>query len=141
METKRVNVGRSITGRARFVRLPVVVAVIAVPALAGCSSSSTMEYATDAYPSQSLVDLLTRPKESSPPAPRADSAPSAAAGVSAPLPAPATSPTREPAPIAATAVANPPPAAAPAEEADPVAAAYPSVSLIDLLSGARKPAP
>jgi hypothetical protein len=136
METKWVNVGRSITGRARFVRLPVVVAVIAVPALAGCSSSSTMEYATDAYPSQSLVDLLTRPKESSPSAPRADSAPSAAASASAPLPAPATSPAREPAPVA-----NPPPAAAPAEEADPVAAAYPSVSLIDLLSGARKPAP
>jgi hypothetical protein len=41
----------------------------------------------------------------------------------------------------ATATSAPPPAApAPREDADPVAAAFPSVSLIDLFSGAKKPA-
>jgi hypothetical protein len=141
METKRVSVKRPIGSRARPACLPVVVAAIALPLLAGCSSSSTVEYATDAYPSQSLVDLLKRPKESSPPAPSAEFPPAAAAAPSPPLPASAAPPAREPPPVAATAAASPPAAATPPEEADPVAAAYPSVSLIDLLTGARKPAP
>jgi hypothetical protein len=137
MNRMEVSVKRSFGSRGRRARLPVVVAVTALPVLAGCSSSSTIEYATDAYPSQSLVDLLKR-KESPPPAPSA-ALPSTATAASQPLPASATPP--EPPPAAATAAATAPPAAAPPQEADPVAAAYPSVSLIDLLTGARKPAP
>ena len=132
-----MNLCTRIGNRRRRARLPVAVAAIALlPPLAACSSSSTVEYATDAYPSVSLVDLLKRPKESSPPATNAELPPPAAAGSSPPLPASAA----PPAPVAVTAAASPPPAAAPLEEADPVAAAYPSVSLIDLLTGARKPA-
>jgi|SRR5437660_7735331 hypothetical protein len=140
METTRVSIQRQVRGRAPRARLSVLVAAVALPVLAGCSS--TVEYATDAYPSQSLVDLLKRPKESSPPAPSAEFPPPAAAGASPPLPASAAPPAPEPPPVAATAAASPPRVpAAPPEEADPVAAAYPSVSLIDLLTGARKPAP
>ena len=138
MNRMEVSVKRSFGSRGRRARLPVVVAVTALPVLAGCSSSSTVEYATDAYPSQSLVDLLKR-KESPPPAPSA-ALPSAATAASQPLPASAAPPAPEPAPAAATAAANPPATPAP-QEPDPVAAAYPSVSLIDLLTGARKSAP
>jgi hypothetical protein len=138
MEAKRVSTNPQVGGRARPARLPVIFAVVALPVLAGCSSSSTIEYATDAYPSQSLVDLLKRPKESAPPAPSGEFPPPAAARASPPLPASAAPPAPEPPPVAAGAS---PPAAAPPEGADPVAAAYPSVSLIDLLTGARKPAP
>jgi hypothetical protein len=127
-------------GRAPRVRLPILVAASVLPLLAGCSSSSSVEYATDAYPSQSLVDLLKRPKESPPPAQTAESPPPAATGAPPPVPTSAPAPAREPPPVAATAAASPPPAApAPPAEADPVAAAYPSVSLIDLLTGTRKP--
>jgi hypothetical protein len=136
METERVSVKRPIGSRARPACLRVIFAAIALPVLAGCSS--TVEYATDAYPSQSLVDLLKRPKESAPPAPSGEFPPPAAARASPPLPASAAPPAPEPPPVAAGAS---PPAAAPPEGADPVAAAYPSVSLIDLLTGARKPAP
>jgi hypothetical protein len=139
MNRMDVSLKRSIGSRARRARLPVIVAVTALPVLAGCSSSSTIEYATDAYPSQSLVDLLKR-KESPPPAPSA-ALPSTATAASQPLPASAAPPAPEPPPPAATAVATPPPAAVPPQETDPVAAAYPSVSLIDLLTGARKAAP
>jgi hypothetical protein len=139
METKRVSVKRPAGSRARPACLPVVFAVVALPVLAGCSSSSTIEYATDAYPSQSLVDLLKRPKESAPPAPSAEFPPPAAARASPPLPASAAPPAPEPPPVVAAGAS--PPAATPPEGADPVAAAYPSVSLIDLLTGAHKPAP
>jgi hypothetical protein len=138
METKRVSVKRPAGSRAWPACLRVVVAAIALPVLAGCSSSSTIEYATDAYPSQSLVDLLKRPKDSAPPAPSAEFPPPATARASPPPPASAAPPAPEPPPVSAGAS---PPAAAPPEGADPVAAAYPSVSLIDLLTSARKPAP
>jgi len=137
-----------IGGRARRARLPVVVAASMLPLLAGCSSSSSVEYATNAYPSQSLVDLVKGSKNSPPPAESAAPPPAAPSGVSAPptamgapppVPTSAPAPAREPSPVAATAAASPPPAARPPEETDPVAAAYPSVSLIDLLTGARKP--
>jgi hypothetical protein len=136
-----VNLCRRIGNRRRRARLPVAVAAIALlPALAACSSSSTVEYATDAYPSQSLVDLLKGSKDSPPPAPSVEAAPPAATGASPPLPASGVPSGREPAPVAAAAPAPPAAASPPPAEADPVAAAYPSVSLIDLLAGARKPA-
>jgi hypothetical protein len=128
METKRVSVKRPIRSRARAARLPVVVAAIALPVLAGCSS--TVEYATDAYPSQSLVDLLKRPRDAPSPAPSAGSPPPAVTSAPPPVPSSAAPP---------AAAASPPPAATPPTDPDPVAAAYPSVSLIDLLTGARKP--
>jgi len=114
-------------------------AVALLPVLAGCSSSSSIEYVADAFPSQSLVDIV---KGAAAPAPRQEPAPPVA--MTAP-PAPASSDAPPPvqaaaaAPsVAAPAAPTPPPAAT--EEADPVAAAFPSVSLIDLLSGTRKPA-
>jgi hypothetical protein len=55
-----------------------------------------------------------------------------------------TQPAGAAAPVASTTAAvtpaASPAAAAPQSDADPVAAAYPSVSLIDLLTGAKKPA-
>jgi hypothetical protein len=106
--------------------------------LVSCSSSSSVDYATDAFPSQSLVDLLKESKSSPPAAPSAPpAAPSAAA---LPPPASAAPPAREPAPVSTTAVANPPPSVpTSAQNDDPVAGAFPSVSLIDLLKGERKP--
>jgi hypothetical protein len=131
-----------INGRRRRARLPFIPASIAVLlAVAGCSSSS-VEYAADAYPSQSLADLLKKSTDSPPPSQKPDfprparmndmpappsSSPPAARGPSAPPPPEAT-----PSPPAAV--------TAPSEDADLVAAAYPSVSLIDLLTGAKKPA-
>src|SRR6202011_1836668 len=125
---KRVNLCRRIGNRRRRVRLPVAVAaIVLLPPLAACSSSSTVEYATDAYPSQSLVDLLKGSKDSPPPAPSVEAAPPATTGASPPLPASAAPPAPEPPRVAATAAASPPRAATPPEEADPVAAAFPSV--------------
>jgi hypothetical protein len=125
--------------RARVTGLIAVIALL--PVLTACSSSSSVEYATDAYPSQSLVDLLKASRNSPGPAPSAEAPPPVAAGAAPLVPTSAPAPAREP-PIAATAAATPPPPAAapPPAETDPVAAAYPSVSLIDLLTGARKPA-
>jgi hypothetical protein len=116
-------------------RVPVVIAALALPLLAACSSSS-VEYVTDVYPSQSLADLLKGASNSSPPVQNpAPPAPSAVDASSAP-PASATPPAREPPPVATTAAASPPPVAAgPPEQVDPVAAAFPSVSLIDLMTG------
>jgi hypothetical protein len=63
------------------------------------------------------------------------------AGSPTPAASPAPSPTQPS--VAGPSVAGPPPQAPPAppaaaaEEADPVAAAYPSVSLIDLLTGRK----
>jgi hypothetical protein len=106
----------------------VLIAAGALPLLVSCSSSSSVEYATDAFPSQSLVDLLKESKSPPPPAP------------SATPPVPSTTSAALPAPIPTTAAANPPPAATTsAANDDPVAAAFPSVSLIDLLKGERKP--
>jgi hypothetical protein len=149
MGTTRVSGESQIGARARRARLSALVAASMLPVLAGCSSSSSVDYATDAFPSQSLVDLVKGSKNSSPPAQSAAPPPAAQSGVSAPpaaagaapaVPSSALAPAREPPPVAATAAASPPPPAArPPEEADPVAAAYPSVSLIDLLTGARKP--
>jgi predicted lipid-binding transport protein (Tim44 family) len=121
-------------------------AIALLPALAGCSSSSSVEYVADAYPSRSLADLLKGSMESAPPAQRPEPAPSAAMAAS-PAPASSGAPAPTPATIAAPPAASPaaqapPPTPAPAaaaDEPDPVAAAYPSVSLIDLLTG-RKPA-
>ena len=141
MGMTQVRGERQIDGRARRTRLPVVAAAVALPVLAGCSSSSSVEYATDAYPSQSLVDLLKGSTNSPPPPPSAASPPPAPTSASPPGPSFAPAPAREPAPVAATAAASPPPAAVPPPvEVDPVAAAFPSVSLIDLLTGARTPA-
>jgi hypothetical protein len=119
-------------------RVPVVIAALALPLLAACSSSSSVEYVTDVYPSQSLVDLLKGPNNSPPPVQNATPpAPSAVDASSAP-PTSATPPAREPPPVATTAAASPPPiAAGPPEQVDPVAAAFPSVSLIDLMTGRR----
>jgi hypothetical protein len=110
-----------------------------LPLLAACSSSSSVEYATDAYPSQSLVDLLRESKN--PPPATASAAPPAPTATTAasPAPAPTAPPAREPPPAPASAAANPLPATTTsAENNDPVAAAFPSVSLIDLVAG-RKP--
>jgi hypothetical protein len=132
-----------ISDRARAARLRALVAASTLPLLVSCSSSSSVEYATDAFPSQSLVDLLKGSKNSPPAAPAAPTAPPAApSATDAALPPPASvaPPAREPAPVSTTAAANPPPAAAsPPEPSDPVATAFPSVSLIDLLKGERKP--
>jgi len=122
-------------------------ALALLPALAGCSSSSSVDYVADTYPSTSLVDLVRGSMDSAPPAPRPEAAPAAAM---APSPAPTSSaapPTIQPAvtapsvasPAADAPAATPAPPAVAAEEADPVAAAYPSVSLIDLLTGRKPP--
>jgi len=116
-------------------RVPVVIAALALPLLAACSSSSSVEYVTDVYPSQSLVDLLKGANNSPPPAQNATPPAPAPVDASMPPPTSATAP-REPPPVATTAAASPPPVAAgPPEQVDPVAAAFPSVSLIDLITG------
>jgi hypothetical protein len=131
-------------GRRRSIRRSLIAGSLALlPALAGCSSSSSVEYATDAFPSQSLVDLLKDSRAAPTPAPQPDPAPSAAAGAPPPaaLAVPAQPPgSAAPAPVTTAAAPPPPPAAAPQPDADPVAAAFPSVSLIDLVTGAKKPA-
>ncbi len=122
-----------------------VAAIALLPTFAGCSSSSSIDYVADTYPSQSLVDILKGSTASALPAQQPEPAQSAAMAAS---PAPAISAVPPPiqATVAPPSVASPPPQPTPApppaaadEEADPVAAAYPSVSLIDLLTG-RKPA-
>src|SRR5208282_3678249 len=99
-----------------------VASIALLPALAGCSSSSPTDYAANGYPSQSLADLLKGSLDSPPPARAAD-----------PLAPPSSS-------TAATA-APAPASSAPTDGSDPAAAGYPSVSLIDLLTGSTKPAP
>jgi hypothetical protein len=145
-ETKRgasrVSVRRRIIGRGRRAHL-VAASIALLPALAGCSSSSSsIDYAADAYPSQSLVEILKGSTESPPPAqtatpPPPQSSPVAAANEprAAAAAAPATAVAPAPAPVAAAA-----PAPSAPGDSDPVAAAYPSVSLIDLLAGSTKPA-
>jgi hypothetical protein len=129
-----------ISDRTRAARLPVLVAAGALPLLVSCSSSSSVEYATDAFPSQSLVDLLKESKSSPPAAPSAPPPAPLATDAALPPPAFAAPPAREPAPVSTPAAANPPPAATTsAANDDPVAAAFPSVSLIDLLKGERRP--
>jgi hypothetical protein len=122
-------------------RLPVLIVAGALPLLAACSSSSSVEYATDAYPSQSLVDLLKSSNNSSPPVQSAAPPAPAPVDASSPPPAPSAAPVPSAPPVATAAAAVPPPpaAATPAEASDPVAAAFPSVSLIDLMTGTRKP--
>jgi hypothetical protein len=61
-----VSVRRGIIGRGRRARL-VAASIALLPALAGCSSSSSIDYATDAYPNQSLVDLLKGSTDTPPP--------------------------------------------------------------------------
>jgi len=125
-------------GRARGARLHLLVVASALPLLAGCSSSSKVDYASDAFPSQSLVDLLKETKSAPPAAPSAAQPAPSTTEASLP-PASAAPPAREAPPVSSTAAASPPPpATTSAENDDPVAAAYPSVSLIDLVTG-RKP--
>jgi hypothetical protein len=126
-----------------FRRSVVAVAIVVLPLVAGCSSSSSVEYAIDAFPSQSLVDLMKDSAASPTPAPQPASAPAPAVAQPAPaaVPAPAPPPAASAPPTTATASSAPPPAASdPRADADPVAAAFPSVSLIDLLSDGKKPA-
>jgi hypothetical protein len=133
----RVSVRWRITGRWQRAHL-VAASVALLPALAGCSSSSSIDYATDAYPNQSLVDLIKGSTASPPPAPPPPGPPVAAANEPRPAAAPppaAVAPAPAAAPVAVAAPASPP------DDTDPVAAAYPSVSLIDLLTGSTKPAP
>jgi hypothetical protein len=125
----------------------VAASVALLPALAGCSSSSSVDYAADAYPSQSLVDLVKGSMDSPPPAQTAaPPAPPSSATASAAQPGPAAAPgaatARAPgaAPAPAPTVAAAPAPSAPPDNSDPVAAAYPSVSLIDLLTGSTNPA-
>ena len=124
-------------------RIGLMAAVALLPALAGCSSSSSVDYVADTYPSRSLVDVVKSSMNSPPPRP--DPAPSVAmaappAPTSSTVPPPAQDAAAAPSVAAPVAPAAPaPPAAAPGE-ADPVAAAYPSVSLIDVLASMRKPA-
>jgi hypothetical protein len=110
-----------------------------LPALAACSSSSSIEYATDAFPNQSLADILKGATASPPPVPAAaPPAPNPALAASGPGPtaapamaaAPASAPVAAPAPASVAAAPPPPPA-----ESDPVADAFPSVSLVDILTG------
>jgi hypothetical protein len=128
--------------QARDARLQILIAVAALPLLVSCSSSSSVDYATEAFPSQSLVDLLKDSKN--PPAPPPSATPPAAPATSAASPAPASAPppAYEPPPAAAAGPVNPPtqpqPAATSAANDDPVAGAFPSVSLIDMVTG-RKP--
>jgi hypothetical protein len=121
----------------------VAASIALLPALAGCSASSSIDYAADAYPSQSLVDILKGSTDSPPPAQAAappPPSPAVAAG-NEPRPAAATVPAAAVAPASAAApVAAAVPAPSPPGDSDPVAAAYPSVSLIDLLAGSTKPA-
>jgi hypothetical protein len=142
-EARRVSVRRRVVGRGRCAHL-VAASIALLPALAGCSSSSSVEYATDAYPSQSLVDVLKASTASPPPAQTAAPPPPspAVAAANEPRPAAPTVPAAAVAPAPAAApVAAAAPAPAPPDDSDPVAAAYPSVSLIDLLTGPTKPAP
>jgi hypothetical protein len=136
-----VSVRRGIIGRGRRARL-VAASIALLPALAGCSSSSSIDYATDAYPNQSLVDLLKGSTDTPPPVQTPAPPPSAPSVATANEPRPAAS--TVPVVVAPAPAAAPVAAAAPAssrpDEPDPVAAAYPSVSLIDLLTGSTKPA-
>ena len=127
-----VSVRRRVPGRGRRAGLPLIVASIAV-ALAGCSSSASTDYAADAYPSQSLANLIKGSLDSPPPArtaapPAPPSSSTAAAGQPGPA-APSDSAT-------VAAVARAP--STPADDSD-LAGVYPSVSLIELLSGSTKP--
>jgi hypothetical protein len=132
-------------GRRRSIRRSLIASsLVLLPALAGCSSSSSVEYATDAFPSQSLVDLLKNSQAAPAPAPQPAPAQTAAGGAP-PAPTAVAAPAQPPgsvapAPVTTAAAPPPPPAAAPQPDADPVAAAFPSVSLIDLVTGAKKPA-
>ena len=140
-----VNVRGQDSIRGQRARLTSLLAAIALlPAVAGCSSSSSVDYVGDTYPSQSLVNLLKKSTDLPPNAQKSEPAPAGATAnaatppTSAPPP-PTQSPTAPPSganPVAQTAPA--PPASA-TEHADPVAAAFPSVSLIDLLVGEKKP--
>jgi hypothetical protein len=107
-----------------------------LPALAACSSSSSIEYATDAFPNQSLADILKGATASPAPA-AAPPAPNPAMGAREPGPtAQPPSAAAAPAPTSASAAAAPSPApSAPPAESDPVADAFPSVSLVDILTG------
>jgi hypothetical protein len=124
-------------GRARDARLRLLIAIATLPLLVSCSSSSSVEYATDAFPSQSLADLLKDSKNRAPPAPNA--VPPAAPATSAALPAPASArPAYEPPPASGAGPVNPPPATTTSvENNDPVAAAFPSVSLVDIVTGRK----
>jgi hypothetical protein len=137
-----VSVRWKTTGRDRRGGLALVMASIALlPALAACSSSSSIEYATDAFPNQSLADILKGATASptpaaAPPAPNPALAASGPGSTAAPAmaAAPAPAPVAAPAP-ASVAAAPPPTPSAPPAESDPVADAFPSVSLVDILTG------
>jgi len=129
-----MSVRRRVTGRGRRAGLPLIVASIAVlPALAGCSSSASTDYAADAYPSQSLANLIKGSLDSPPPARTAapPAPPSSSTAAAAQL-GPAA-----PSDSATVAAARAP--STPADDSD-LAGVYPSVSLIELLSGSTKPA-
>ena len=129
-----MSVRRRVTGRGRRAGLPLIVASIAVlPALAGCSSSASPDYAADAYPSQSLANLIKGSLDSPPPARTAapPAPPSSSTAAAAQL-GPAA-----PSDSATVAAARAP--STPADDSD-LAGVYPSVSLIELLSGSTKPA-
>jgi len=140
-----VDLKERIGGRGRRAPLSVLIASLALPALAGCSSSSSVDYVADTYPSQSLADMLKGATAPAPPVSAQKTDPAPTAGVANTSALPTSSPSAPPPPAAATPIATATPAAAPpaaAADPDPVAAAYPSVSLIDLLTGAAKsPAP
>jgi len=133
-----VSGGAQNGGRARGARLHLLIAAGALPWLVSCSSSSSVEYAADAFPSQSLADLLRDSKSSAPAAPNATPPSPSATSASAAPPASTAPPAREAPPPPATAGANPPPGTATsAESDDPVAAAFPSVTLIDIVTGRK----
>ena len=75
--------GRNSTREARARRTGLVAALALLPALAGCSSSSSIDYVADAYPSRSLVDIVSGRTDSAPPAQPPEPAPLAAMALAA----------------------------------------------------------
>jgi hypothetical protein len=119
-----VRVCGLVTGRRACLSL----VVASVLLLLGCSSYSSTDYAADVYPSQSLADLLKGSSDSSPPVRAADLPAQPSSSV-------VTTDPRAPAAPAglASAATESAPARSP-ENSDPAATAYPSVSIMELLT-------
>jgi hypothetical protein len=129
-----VRGGRRPADREHRARQPVMAAILLLPTLVGCSSVSSTDYATNAYPSRSLADLLKGSPEPPPPvqtaALPAPSVPSASSNGATT----AVDPRSTAAPSGPVTSAAPRAPSANPQESDPAASAYPSVSLGDLLS-------
>jgi hypothetical protein len=121
-----VRVCRQVTGRSKRACLSLVV-VFVLPLL-GCASYPSNDYAADVYPSQSLANLFQGTSDSSPPVRTAALPPQPSSSI-ATMDSRASGP-----PTGSSGAATEPAPTSPGENSDLAAAAYPSVSLMELLS-------